>query len=61
MQLSEMGKIINDEWLKTSSIRNNVILDEFMVMPNHIHIIIFITEPPVVVETHLPCVSIHAV
>ena len=51
MQLSVIGKIINDEWLKTSSIRNNVILDEFMVMPNHIHIIIFITEPPVV-ETH---------
>ena len=37
MGLSEIGKIINNEWQKTGIIRKNVKLDEFVVMPNHIH------------------------
>jgi len=46
MILSEIGEIVNDEWLKTSSIRQdmNITLDEFVVMPDHFHAIIIIGE-----------------
>jgi REP element-mobilizing transposase RayT len=33
-----------DEWLHTATARADVTLDEFVVMPNHIHAIIFITS-----------------
>ncbi|MEX1190796.1 MAG: transposase, partial [Brumimicrobium sp.] len=37
MQLNELGLIIYDEWLNTMAIRDNIVLHEFIVMPNHIH------------------------
>lgn len=40
----EVKKILNKEWLNTGLIRGNVILDEFVVMPNHLHGIVMITE-----------------
>jgi len=36
--------IVFNEWMKTPDIRSNVPLDAFVVMPNHIHGIIVITE-----------------
>ncbi len=45
MKLSDFGTILQDEWLKTSTIRKNVEIDEFVVMPNHFHGIFFITFP----------------
>jgi REP element-mobilizing transposase RayT len=36
-------RILGKEWLNTGCIRQNVILDEFVVMPNHLHGIIVIT------------------
>jgi len=44
MILSEIGRIAQQEWLKTPIIRPdmNIRLDEFVVMPNHIHGIIII-------------------
>jgi putative transposase len=36
--------ILDKEWLNTGRIRQNVILDEFVVMPNHLHGIIVITH-----------------
>ncbi len=46
MKLNELGKIVQDEWFKTPQIRPdmNIIMDEFIVMPNHIHGIIFIGD-----------------
>ena len=38
--LSEAGKIVISEWLQTAIVRENVILDEYQVMPNHFHGII---------------------
>ena len=38
--LSEAGKIVNEEWLNNAVMRKNVILDEYVVMPNHFHGII---------------------
>jgi len=38
--LSNIGKIVQAEWLRTPAIRSNVELDEFVVMPDHFHGII---------------------
>ncbi|MEM6348082.1 MAG: transposase, partial [Bacteroidota bacterium] len=47
MQLNGAGKIVKEEWLKTSEIRENlkVYIDEFCVMPNHFHAIIIFDTP----------------
>ncbi len=37
MKLNRYGKIVRDEWLKTEDIRPNVLLDEYVIMPNHVH------------------------
>lgn len=44
MFLSELGEIVVAEWLKTPIIRPdmNLVMDEFVVMPNHFHGIIVI-------------------
>jgi len=44
---SETGKVIETEWYKTGNIRKTipVCLDEFCLMPNHIHGIIIIGKP----------------
>ncbi len=47
MVLNELGKIVQDEWLKTAQIRKNIELDIFVVMPNHVHGIIIIDANPV--------------
>lgn len=44
MMLNELGNIADYEWKKTGELRNNIILDEFVIMPNHIHGIICITD-----------------
>lgn len=44
MQLNESGRIARTEWVKTAEIRPNVQLHphEFVVMPNHIHGILWL-------------------
>ena len=42
-----MGEIVKDEWLKSAIVRNNIRLDEWIIMPNHIHGIIIIEDAPV--------------
>ena len=44
IRLSPTGKIACDSWLKIPDYFNNVRLDEFVVMPNHIHGIIMLTQ-----------------
>jgi len=44
MILNEYGNIAHNELAKTPEIRPNVELFEFVVMPNHIHAIIRVTE-----------------
>jgi len=46
MELSNIGKIVQNEWLKTFNMRPdmNLIMDEFIIMPNHFHAIIHIGE-----------------
>jgi putative transposase len=51
MVLNDVGKIIEDELLKTPIIRSNVILDTQVIMPNHLHVIVEIINQPNGVET----------
>jgi putative transposase len=55
MQLSPIGKIVAEEWQKTAQIRSYIELDEWVIMPNHLHGIIIIKNqsPPPLVETPL--------
>ena len=45
MRLNPFGEIVREEWFRTAVVRPYVMLapDEFVVMPNHIHGIIWIT------------------
>lgn len=47
MRLNRFGKIAKHEWLKTESIRDNVVLDSFIIMPNHMHAVFGIVSPVV--------------
>ena len=38
--LNEYGRIVEKEILKTEEIRKNIKIDKFVIMPNHIHLII---------------------
>ena len=40
MFLSDWGNIVNNEWLKSFEMRNELFLDEYIIMPNHLHAII---------------------
>lgn len=44
MRLSAAGQIVVAEWLKTADLRSSVTLDQFTVMPNHFHGILWIDE-----------------
>ncbi len=46
VRLTPLGEIVRDEWFKSAKIRQNVLLheDEFVIMPNHIHGIIWIVD-----------------
>jgi REP element-mobilizing transposase RayT len=44
MVLNELGIIARDEWTNTENIRDNVKLDRFVIMPNHMHAIFQITN-----------------
>ncbi len=44
MKLTRIGEIVAEEWLKTGEIRSNVELDEWIIMPNHVHLIVVITD-----------------
>ena len=53
MRLNQLGEIVHAEWLKTADIRPNVELheDEFVIMPNHVHGIIWIVDKNIVGAT----------
>ncbi len=46
MVLNEWGQIVRDEWFRSAEIRAEIELfaDEFVVMPNHVHGIIWIVD-----------------
>jgi len=44
MRLNRWGEIITEEWLRTEEVRSTVMLDVFVVMPNHFHGIMVLKE-----------------
>lgn len=46
MRLNDSGRIVAEEWQRTESVRDRVVVDTFIVMPNHTHGVIVITDPP---------------
>jgi putative transposase len=60
--LSDFGKIVETEWYKSFEIRNELLLHEFILMPNHLHTIVEIDSHGGIhspVETH-DRVSLHS-
>ncbi len=51
MKLSPIGIVVQSEILKTYEIRKNIVLEEYVIMPNHIHLLVQIKSLPIV-ETH---------
>ena len=45
MKPNWVGHIVEREWLRVAELRDNVFLDEYIVMPNHFHAIVLITSP----------------
>jgi len=48
MNLSEIGRIADKYWLEISTHFSFVYLDEYVIMPNHVHGIIIIDKPDIV-------------
>jgi len=46
MRINDWGKIVQDEWEKSAQIRKEIELDAFVVMPNHVHGVVVITDRP---------------
>ena len=44
MRLNDLGLVVQEEWWKTAVIRQEVELDAFQIMPNHLHGIVVITS-----------------
>ncbi len=44
MNVNDLGAILEEEWYKVAQIRNYMILDDYIVMPNHFHGIFFISN-----------------
>jgi REP-associated tyrosine transposase len=44
VHLTEAGRIVHEEWLRTAERRPYVMLDTQVVMPNHVHGLIIISE-----------------
>jgi len=52
MILSGFGSIAENEWHKSFEIRNELILGEFIMMPNHLHAIVKIDKSKIITDTH---------
>lgn len=42
MVLNQLGQVVNSEWLHVARARTNVFLDNYVIMPNHLHGIVII-------------------
>lgn len=44
VKLSDFGKIVDAEWRKSFEIRNELFLETYIIMPNHLHAIVVINN-----------------
>jgi REP element-mobilizing transposase RayT len=56
MHVNDVGRIVKDEWLRTGTLRSyvRVLPQEFVVMPNHVHGIVWLLDRDVPAETTIP-------
>ena len=59
MVLSDFGKIVESEWMKSFEIRNELYLHDFVIMPNHIHCIVEIWNGKQMVKTNVEPVEMN--
>lgn len=52
--LNECGRIVEEEWLRSARIRDDIALDSFLVMPNHLHGIIVIRSDRQTITSSFP-------
>ena len=57
MILNDVGRIALEEWQVSAQIRSELALDEFIIMPNHLHGIIWILEENPTVYSHASSAS----
>ena len=46
MRLNWLGDIVRDEWVRAAEMREEIHLDAFVIMPNHLHGIVMIEQEP---------------
>jgi REP element-mobilizing transposase RayT len=44
MHLNELGEVVRTEWQRSAEIRPALTLDECIIMPNHLHAVVIITD-----------------
>ena len=44
MYVNQIGKVVQEEWLQSATIRKEIELDEWVIMPNHLHGIVIINS-----------------
>ena len=44
VSLSSFGEIVDNEWIKSFEIRNELFLDKYIIMPNHLHAIVVLEK-----------------
>ena len=63
MYLNACGRIVAEEWKRSPSIREEIEIDAFIVMPNHMHGIVIIAPPnaprPITPERYTVRVGTH--
>ena len=47
VQLNGLGRLVEEEWQRTAVVRPSVDLDQFVVMPNHLHGLLCISDSKV--------------
>jgi putative transposase len=55
--LSEYGRIAQEEWLRSQVIRPELLLDAFIVMPDHFHAILFLSGERMLRPSDAPSIS----
>jgi putative transposase len=59
MQLNNLGQVVLEEWERTAEIRPEMTLDTFIIMPDHIHAIIWISQSNASNEREPDAVGAH--
>ncbi len=57
IMLNKFEEIVKTEWQKTGIIRPNIVIDAFIIMPNHLHGILIINDDFCYCRDTLPRVS----